>query len=84
MKLTNQIIALLFAALAFFSACSPTPQSPIPNLILINGNFFAADSLRPEATAVAIHCDRILAGKVIAKVERTATQLVMRHPVRLV
>ena len=61
MKLTIQIVAPLFAAFAFFFACTPNPQSPIPNLILINGNFFTADSLRPQATAVAIQGDRILA-----------------------
>ncbi|HRI58990.1 MAG TPA: amidohydrolase, partial [Saprospiraceae bacterium] len=61
MKLIHPIFALLLAAFAFFSACAPNPQSPIPNLLLINGNFFTADSLHPQVTAVAIQGDRILA-----------------------
>ena len=61
MKLTNRIVVLLIAAFTFFQACNPNPQSPISNLLLINGNFFTADSLRPLVTAVAIQGDRILA-----------------------
>lgn len=51
----------LFAFL--LAACSPSPDSKasIPNLIFVNGHFFTADSLHPQATAVAIAGDRILA-----------------------
>ncbi|MBX2893660.1 MAG: amidohydrolase [Saprospiraceae bacterium] len=50
----------LFSTLLFF-ACSNQPKTPVPDLVLFNGNFFTADSLRPQATAVAIGGDRILA-----------------------
>lgn len=44
------------------AACSPnTPVAQAPTLILVNGNFFTADSLHPQATALAIAGDRILA-----------------------
>jgi predicted amidohydrolase YtcJ len=49
---------LLPLLLLIFSFCS---QSPPPTLLLVNGNFFTADSLRPHATAVAILDDKILA-----------------------
>lgn len=42
-------------------ACSQAPKSSKPDIIFINGNFFTADSLHPQATAVAILGDRILA-----------------------
>lgn len=53
------ILSLLLPLLLFLS-CS-NPKSQIPNLLLINGNIFTADSLRPHATAVAILGDKILA-----------------------
>ncbi len=61
MKLIHRIFIPLLAAFTFFLACAPNPQSPVPDLLLLNGNFFTADSLRPRATAVAIQGDRILA-----------------------
>ncbi|MFN0175208.1 MAG: amidohydrolase [Saprospiraceae bacterium] len=48
----------------FIASCAQSPNIPIsqyPNIIYINGNFFTADSLHPQATAVAITGDRILA-----------------------
>jgi len=51
----------LFIFATLLSACSQTPKSAIPDLIFVNGNFFTADSLHPQATAVAILNDRILA-----------------------
>jgi predicted amidohydrolase YtcJ len=53
------LIALLLATLA--SACSTRPKATAPTLLLVNGNFFTADSTRPHATAVAIRADRIVA-----------------------
>ncbi len=54
-----------FFALSFFvllfAACLQAPKSAVPDLIYVNGNFFTADSLHPQATAVAILGDRILA-----------------------
>ncbi len=54
-----------FFALSLFAlllaTCSTAPKSAAPDLIYINGNFFTADSLHPQATAVAILGDRILA-----------------------
>ncbi len=48
----------------FIGACTQSPNTPIsktPTLIFVNGNFFTADSLHPQATAIAIVGDRILA-----------------------
>ena len=45
----------------FLAACSQAPKSAVPDVIYVNGNFFTADSLHPQATAVAILGDRILA-----------------------
>ena len=52
-----------FFLLALLAACCQAPNKPLPSatLLLINGYFFTADSLRPEATAVAVAGDRILA-----------------------
>ncbi|MFN0036802.1 MAG: amidohydrolase family protein, partial [Saprospiraceae bacterium] len=56
-----------FLALSLFVtllSCSesPNPRTPEPpTLIFVNGNFFTADSLHPQATAVAILNERILA-----------------------
>jgi len=44
-----------------FGSCAETPMSKAPDLLFVNGNFFTADSLNPQATAVAILGDRILA-----------------------
>jgi hypothetical protein len=57
----KNLYCLLLLSPLLFSCSQPNPQSPIPNLLLINGNFFTADSLRPHATAVAILDDKILA-----------------------
>lgn len=51
----------ILSYLPFFLLFAFCTQSPTPNLILLNGNFFTADSLRPHATAVAIQGERILA-----------------------
>ncbi|HLP96304.1 MAG TPA: amidohydrolase [Saprospiraceae bacterium] len=55
-------------SLALFSllvmACQQagkTPEQPLPTLILVNGNFFTADSAQTKVTAVAIAGERILA-----------------------
>lgn len=45
----------------FLGSCAETPKSKAPDLLFVNGNFFTADSLNPQATAVAILGDRILA-----------------------
>jgi len=52
-----------FFLLALLAACCQAPNKPLPSatLLLINGYFFTADSLRPEATAVAVAGNRILA-----------------------
>lgn len=60
MQHTNRILAALLAAFVFF-ACTSNPKGSVADLILVNGNFFTADSLRPHATAVAILDDKILA-----------------------
>jgi hypothetical protein len=55
----KHIFALSFFAILF--SCSNPPASKYPDIIYVNGNFFTADSLHPQATAVAIVGDRILA-----------------------
>lgn len=55
----KQILALSFFAILF--SCSNPPASKYPDIIFLNGNFFTADSLHPQATALAIVGDRILA-----------------------
>ena len=72
MKPIHRIFALLLAALTIFQACAPNPSSPTPNLLLINGNFFTADSLRPHATAVAIQGNRIFAIGSDAEIKKLA------------
>jgi predicted amidohydrolase YtcJ len=51
----------LLAATCFFWACAPTTNKKMPTVILYNGIFFTADSLQPQAQAVALLDDRILA-----------------------
>ncbi len=62
MKYAHRLLPLLFSA-GFLVTCSqlPNSHSPVPTLLLVNGNFFTADSLHPHVTAVAILDDRILA-----------------------
>ncbi|MBV6439728.1 MAG: amidohydrolase [Haliscomenobacteraceae bacterium CHB4] len=60
MKFTTLIVLSLLAAITPI-ACTTNSPSNIPDLLLLNGNFFTADSLRPQATAVAVAGDRILA-----------------------
>jgi len=61
MQFMKLLLVFSFFAL-FFLSCSQSPKtSQIPDLIFVNGNFFTADSLHPQATAVAIVGDRILA-----------------------
>ncbi len=53
---------IFFLFVLLLAACSPnTPTSQAPTLIFLNGNFFTADSLHTQATALAIVGDRILA-----------------------
>lgn len=54
----KKLALALFAVLLFFSCADRKP--PKATLLLINGNFFTADSMRLQATALAIHDDRIL------------------------
>jgi len=57
----KQISTTLFL-LALFAACTNAPKTAsTATLLLYNGHLFTADSLRPEATAIAIAGDRILA-----------------------
>jgi len=55
---------LLLSLALFLAACNTKPDNntvPKPTLILLNGNFFTADSLQPHVSALAIASDRILA-----------------------
>jgi predicted amidohydrolase YtcJ len=48
----------------FLAACNTKPSNntdPKPTLILLNGNFFTADSLHPQVSALAVAGDRIMA-----------------------
>lgn len=55
-------ISTTLLLLALLAACTNATQtSSTATLILYNGRFFTADSLRPEVTAIAISGDRILA-----------------------
>ncbi|MBP6811112.1 MAG: amidohydrolase [Saprospiraceae bacterium] len=68
-----------FSIFSLFLSCSNPPQSQFPNLIFVNGNFFTADSLHPQATAIAIAGDRILAVGNDAEIKKLAgkeTQIV--------
>ncbi len=68
-----------FSIFALFLSCSNPPQSQFPNLIFVNGNLFTADSLHPQATAIAIVGDRILAVGNDAEIKKLAgkeTQIV--------
>ncbi|HNG89916.1 MAG TPA: amidohydrolase [Saprospiraceae bacterium] len=68
---TYTILALL--ALSLWACTSSPKQSPAKaTLLLYNGHFFTADSLHPEATAVAIAADRILAVGTDAEMEAWA------------
>lgn len=51
-------LGLAVSAILCFACARPT--SPSATLILLNGNFFTADSLQSHATAVAVRGDRIL------------------------
>ncbi|MEI6409186.1 MAG: amidohydrolase [Bacteroidota bacterium] len=54
----------LLALALIFAACNTKPgnnTAPKPTLILLNGNFFTADSLHPQVSALAISGDRIMA-----------------------
>ena len=50
--------SLLILFLGFLASCS-SPK-PSATLVLLNGNFFTADSLHPKATAVAIDQQKIV------------------------
>lgn len=52
-------ISLLLASL-FFAFCQSEKPKETASLILLNGQFFTADSLQPEASAIALRGDRIL------------------------
>lgn len=52
-------LCLLLVALAF--GCSRPQATPRATLLFLNGHFFTADTLKPEATAIAVAGDRILA-----------------------
>ncbi|MBC7776970.1 MAG: amidohydrolase [Phycisphaerae bacterium] len=51
----------IFVLLLISCSLSPNSKSATPDLIFVNGNFFTADSLHPQATALAIMGDRIFA-----------------------
>jgi len=70
---TNRFLAGLLAAFVFF-ACASHPKDPAADLILLNGNFFTADSLLPRATAVAIQGDRIIGVGPDAEVKKLANE----------
>lgn len=54
-------IVFIFLTLSLFSNCASNPAQPKATILLLNGNFFTADSLHPQVQAVAIAGDRILA-----------------------
>ncbi|MBN8679907.1 MAG: amidohydrolase [Chitinophagales bacterium] len=56
--LTLALFSLLFMAC---QQSGKTPEQPLATLILVNGNFFTADSAQTKVTAVAIAGERILA-----------------------
>lgn len=62
--------------LVLFAACTNAPktEAPTATLLLYNGRFFTADSLHPEATAIAIAGDRILAVGTDAEMQKWATE----------
>jgi predicted amidohydrolase YtcJ len=53
-------IYLLFVCLIACLSCTAPKPSEKATLLLFNGNFFTADSIRPHATAIAIQGDSIL------------------------
>jgi len=57
----HKLFTLPLLALLIFACAQPNGTPAAPDLILVNGNFFTADSLNPQATAVAILGDRIMA-----------------------
>ncbi len=50
-----------FTALAMLSACATPPKTTAPTLVIYNAILFTADSVRTDATAIAVIDDRILA-----------------------
>jgi len=78
MKLIHRLFALVLAALTGFT-CAPNSASTAPDLVFFNGNFFTADSLRPQASALAVQGDRIVAvgsDEEIKKLAGDKTQLI--------
>jgi hypothetical protein len=62
-----------FCVFTLFFACSPPPlREASPDLLIVNGNFFTADSAYPNVTAVAIHGDRIRALGSDAEIKKMA------------
>ena len=59
-KHLRAICLAIFTGFLLFS-CSPVQKQAFATVLLVNGNFFTADSLMPHASAVAILNDRILA-----------------------
>jgi hypothetical protein len=53
--------ALLLFVIGALCRCGGSPATPKPELLLVNGNFFTADSLKPQVTALAIADGRIIA-----------------------
>jgi predicted amidohydrolase YtcJ len=58
-RIASVLIALAGVALA--AACAGTQGAQRADLVLLNGHVVTVDSTRPEAEAIAIHGDRILA-----------------------
>ncbi|MBL7826685.1 MAG: hypothetical protein JNJ57_08650 [Saprospiraceae bacterium] len=52
---------LLPFAILFLAYCAPPKSGVSADLILYNGRFFTADTQYPNATAIAISADTILA-----------------------
>jgi predicted amidohydrolase YtcJ len=71
MKILARFLPLAALLLA---CCSQAPQTTPAELILLNGNFFTADSLHPQATAIAIAGGRILAVGNDAEVKKWANE----------
>lgn len=59
-NITSAFSLLGLWVLLFFAACSGGSSSDTATLILVNGNFFTADSLTPRASALAIRGERIV------------------------
>jgi predicted amidohydrolase YtcJ len=71
MKILAQFLPLAALLLA---CCGQAPQNAPAELILFNGNLFTADSLQPQATAVAVAGGRILAVGSDAEVKKWASE----------